>query len=210
MAMREIFRDLAGLTIEVDTDAGKARISKAGRTQDFDFPLNFKSDYPLPKFAVDMVRKAGKDPVDYFWGGYVMAIGAKPAFDEALAEYRDNYIAARNHREDALELAVPGLAKLRATRADEARYREEFERMMKDEGNDGVNPPTKPAVSSSDLAAQFPRAALYLKAESYSCASNHHKASAGSKAVAILAEGGSEDEARAVLDNWLPESAYWD
>jgi len=210
MAMREIYRADSGLAISVDIETGKARISKDSRSQDFSLPLNFKSEYPLPEFAAGMVRRAGKNPTDYFWGGYAMTREAQPAFDAALAEYRANYIKAREARENSLELAVPGLASLRAARADEARYREEFERMMEDEGNDGVNPPTKPAVSSSDLAAQYPRAALYLKAESYSCASNDRKASAGSKAAAILANGGSEDEARAVLDNWLPDSAMWD
>lgn len=113
-------------------------------------------------------------------------------------------------RENSLELAVPGLEQLREAREDGMRYREECNRMMEDESNDGVNPPAKPVVSSSDLAAQYPRAALYLKAESYSCASNDRKSSAGTKAMRILAEGGSEDEAQAVLDNWLPESALWD
>ncbi len=210
MAMREIYKADSGLAISVDTETGKARISKAGRAQDFSLPLNFKSEYPLPKFAADMVREAGRNPADYFWGGYAMTREAKPAFDAALAEYRANYIAAREARENSLALAVPGLASLRAARADEARYRAEFERMMEDEYNDGVNPPAKPAVSSSDLAAQYPRAALYLKAESYSCASNHHKAAAGSKAMQLLAEGGSDDDARTVMDNWLPASAYTD
>lgn len=210
MEMREIYKNDSGLTISVDTETGKGKISKGGRSQDFNLPLNFKSEYPLPKFALDMVRKAGKNPADYFWGGYVMTTEAKPAFDAALDEYRSNHIKARESRENALELAVPGLAKLRAARANEARYREEFDQMMEDEGNDGVNPPVKPAVSSSDIAAQYPRAALYLKAESYSYATNDRKASAGAKAVRLLTEGGSEDDAKEILDNWLPASAYTD
>jgi len=113
-------------------------------------------------------------------------------------------------REDVLESAIPGLRSLREALNAEEEYREAINQMMDDESNDGVSPPTKPSSDSSALATASPRAALYLKAENYYYASNDRKVSAGRKAMQILTEGGSEDEARAVLDNWLPESAYWD
>lgn len=210
MAMREIFRDSAGLTISVDTDAGKARVAKVGRAQDFSLPLNSQSQDKLPDAVAKMVRKAGQNPADYFWVGYAITRAAKTAFDAALAEYAAKRREAYEAQEADLEAACPGLARLRAAREDEVRYTREFNRMMADEDNDGARPPRPAQDSYAALAAEYPRAALYLKAEDFSCAANDHKAAAGSKAIEILAEGGSEAEARAVLDNWMPKSAYTD
>ena len=210
MDMKEIFRDAAGLTIEVDTDEGKARVAKGGRSQEFGLPVNCRSQDELPTAVAAGIRKLGKNPADYFWAGYAMTRAAKPAFDTALAEYRDKQRAAYEAREAALESACPGLHALRDAREDEIRYHDEFEQMMADESNDVARPPRPVETSYASLVTKFPRAALYLKAENYSCASNDRKASAGSKAMQILANGGSEDEAKAVLDNWLPESAMWD
>ncbi|TYB18845.1 hypothetical protein FXB85_11145 [Aggregatibacter actinomycetemcomitans] len=81
---------------------------------------------------------------------------------------------------------------------------------MEDEYNDGVNMPRRPTSNIDELCAKYPRAAMYLKADSYSNAENYDKASAGDKAKKLLNEGGSIEDAQKILDNWLPESAYWD
>ena len=110
---------------------------------------------------------------------------------------------------------VPGLNELRkaqdAAYDEQARYDAEFNRMM-DTGS-GIAP--KPvdkslAEKAKELAQKYPRAALYLVAERYTFAANHHKYSAGKDAMDLIAEGGSLGDAKSILDNWLPESAMWD
>jgi hypothetical protein len=115
---------------------------------------------------------------------------------------REDYL----NRRAAVEAAIPGLAALEAAIAAEDGYLDSFNRMMDDEQNDGVNPPRRPAQSSDDLRKQYPRAALYLKAQSYSFASNDRKSTAGEKAVSLLLAGGTESEASQILANWLGDS----
>ncbi len=108
---------------------------------------------------------------------------------------------------------VPGLAELRkaqdAAYNEDCRYDQQFEKMMEDEQNDGVNPPAayNKQQTASVLAAQFPRAAVYLKAEGYLQASNDKKYSAGKKAMEIIATGGTIEEAEVTLKNW---TTIWD
>lgn len=85
---------------------------------------------------------------------------------------------------------VPGLKDLQDAIDAEIHYAHEFEAMMDDEQNDGVRPPKLPVVKSSDIAALYPVAAAYIKAERYESASHYAKSSAGKKAKAIIAEGG--------------------
>lgn len=82
--------------------------------------------------------------------------------------------------------------------------------MMEDEGNDGARPPKGPVGPSyADLAAKYPRAALFLRAKSQADLSHDdRKASAGRRAMEMLRAGADETEAREVLDNWLPASAW--
>jgi len=84
---------------------------------------------------------------------------------------------------------VPGLEILENARNAEHQYMEDFNAMMDDEQNDGVNPPSKPTVKSSDIAAQYPIAAAYLKAQSYEYASHFTKSAAGRKAKNAISEG---------------------
>lgn len=131
---------------------------------------------------------------------------AKARWDQQTAD-----ILARQAEEaKALALAVPGIDELRRALDGHAHYHADFERAMEDEMRDGINMPRRPASDIAALQAQYPRAALYLKAEDYSLASHYAKASAGDKAMAILRNGGTIEDAQAVLDNWLPESAMWD
>lgn len=110
-----------------------------------------------------------------------------------------------------------GLDELRAAQDaaynEEHRYQDQFERMMDDENNDGARPPKALDESlrthADKLAARYPRAAAYLRAEGYTYSNNHHKYGAGKKAMTLIASGGNLDEAETILKNWLPESSMW-
>lgn len=134
-----------------------------------------------------VIRLTGKPKLAAAWA----------AHERAHAEYKA-----------ACAANLPGLDELRRARDEADRYDRQFGEMIDDESNDGARPP-KPAEGPSfaELSAKHPRAALYLLAEDYSSAANDRKASAGSQAMELLAHGGSEDEARQILENWLPESA---
>ena len=118
--------------------------------------------------------------------------------------------AARKAEQDRLSLHVPGMDVLCAAHNAEEYYQRGFERMMEDGDNDGVRPPRRPATDAAEIARQYPRAAVYLRSEAYECASHDAKASAGRKAKELLASGGSIEEAKKILANWLPISAQWD
>jgi hypothetical protein len=116
--------------------------------------------------------------------------------------------AAYQAHQEALQVQFPGLAALQAAREDEDRYHEEFEQMMEDEGNDGARPPRPVQVAYKDLVPQYPRAALYLRAKGFQQGANYDRMAAGTKAVKLLEAGGSESEAEAILNNWLPATAW--
>jgi hypothetical protein len=130
-----------------------------------------------------------------------------------LRQIVDAAIAAEAEAErieaERMATNVPGLAELQAAIDAEQQYRHDFTRMMEDEGNDGVNPPKHPLASSADLATRFPRAAVYISAESYSFASHWAKAKAGEEAMEIIASGGSIEDAEATLDNWLEDNGVY-
>lgn len=114
--------------------------------------------------------------------------------------------AKRAESESRLAQAVPGLSELRAAYDDAERYDREFARMMEDESNDGARPPARQKHDINGLRAKYPRAALYLKAESYSFAAHWAKSKAGTEAMELLATGGSEADAQSKLDNWLSDN----
>lgn len=118
--------------------------------------------------------------------------------------------AYKAQEENKLKENVPGLDELRAAIEDAERYQAEFELMMEDEQNDGVNPPKPVKTNIGELTKKYPRAALYIKADSYSCAAHYAKSDAGNKAMELIKEGGSLEEAKEILDNWLPKEAIWD
>lgn len=122
-----------------------------------------------------------------------------PAHEEALAEDRARDLA-RN---------VPGLEEVRTARSVLSAAREKnekaFARMM-DTGSGHL--PAKvdeegPRQVLVDLKGKFPRAALYLRAESQSDSShwadNTGKGGAGRRAMEIIAGGGSLADAEAAV-----------
>lgn len=141
----------------------------------------------------------------------LVRIDNKPDLVKMVADWRAEWDAYNAYKAAELAANVPGLNELRKARDaaynDEHRYSHQMDRMMDDEQNDGVNPPTPINQSlraiANDLAKQYPRAAIYLKAEGYTLASNFKKYGAGKDAMEIIATGGSIEDAQATLNNWI-------
>lgn len=96
--------------------------------------------------------------------------------------------------------AIEGLAEIRAARADLAAWHEEWDASFADVGGLGVR--QKPEYDFDALNAKYPRAAAYLKAETFENASNYAKASAGKKAKERIING---EDCEKVLDDMEAE-----
>lgn len=125
----------------------------------------------------------------------------------------DAYDAGRRAHWDAeeasLEAAVPGLRELTTAISSQERYDDQLARMMESESNDGARPPVRPSGRSpAVIAAEYPRAAMYVRAEDYAVAAHDAKAEAGDRAMRMLRDGADLAAVAAVLDNWLPASAF--
>lgn len=185
-------------------------------------PLTYETPYKIVTVSTPENIKIvqGKECLD---GGMVIhngklvpfyvVVSGKPELERRVAAWRAEWGEYKTAKAAELATNVPGLEELRrATDAmynDNARYHSQFERMMENENNDGVNPPAPldKAIHQAayDLAAQYPRAVLYLRAEGYTVASNVNKYAAGKRAMEIIATGGSLEDAQAVLDNWAAD-----
>ena len=110
--------------------------------------------------------------------------------------------AIRAEREARL---FPGLAELRAARAAEERYAQQFASMMSD---DGAWPPARPiGPRCADLAAQYPAAAAYLRAEGFASARHDAKAAAGQRAMRAMEAGEAAVEALARMESEWRDAA---
>jgi hypothetical protein len=92
----------------------------------------------------------------------------------------------------------PGLDELRVARAGEEANRDAFRRMM-ESGSGRMEQPYKGAPAA-ELAQQHPAAALYLRAESWTCAANDSKSAAGRRALAKMEAGASAVAAAADME----------
>jgi len=117
---------------------------------------------------------------------------AKVALDAARSSFDAGVDAA-------LEAAVPGITALKSAIDDEDDYRAGMTRMMEDEDNDGRRGPKRPTASVASLARQYPRAALYLRAEHDSASMSDAVSAGGKDAMRILSSGGSEADAREAM-----------
>lgn len=141
-----------------------------------------------------------------FWVGYPVREGARSVV-ALLVEERDAAIRAEIEREARLlREACPGIDELREALADHERYHDEFERMMEDEGNDGVRPPRPARGDVEALRERHPRAAAYLTLECWSRASHHVKSAAGRRGTERVLAG---DDAQAVLAEAEREWSGW-
>lgn len=111
----------------------------------------------------------------------------KSAKAEILAYFTEQRNVAT--RRQAAEKAIPGLDRLRAAIADNERYEHQFDQMMDDESNDGAFPPRRPTADITDIKAQFPKAAAFIKAENWKFSSNYAKSAAGKRAVNRILDG---------------------
>jgi len=99
---------------------------------------------------------------------------------------------------------IEGYAEIKAAYADVVRYHQEFNDMMDDEYNDGVNPPKPIAVKPEEIEAKYPRAAAYVEAENYGKASNYDKANSGEKAMKRIIAGENHETVIAEMKTeWL-------
>lgn len=110
-----------------------------------------------------------------------------------LAEQTEERETAERRRN--FRAAIPGLKELETAREAQATYREAFARAV--DSGDGIYP-AKPKSDPAELSARYPMAVAMLRAESYSCAANYRKASAGRKAVERILDG--EDWEKAISD----------
>ena len=141
-----------------------------------------------PKPVQDQCRKAGVDfKACVYYGGAVIP---REYAEEALKQKKE----IQEEKERQLKSNEPGLDILREAYHDIERYHDEFNRMMDDEYNDGVNPPALPRYDIETLKAQYPRASAYLKAENWEMSSNYEKSDAGQKAKDAIAAGADIDE----------------
>jgi hypothetical protein len=125
--------------------------------------------------------------------------------DEARAEAER--IAEHNRK----LAAIPGLSVVQAAIAEHERYAYQFERMMEDENNDGVNPPRPAKSDLAALRAQYPRAAAYLAAESMAQAANDRKSGEGHKAMREILDGAGPEALEAADLRWstAASEAVW-
>lgn len=146
-----------------------------------------------------------------------ISLETHPELDAQVEAWKVQWAEYEVAKKAEFDANVPGLDELRkaqdAEYNDRARYHRAFDRMMDDENNDGANPP-KPENKSlgeraQELAEQYPRAAVYLRADGYTGSNNSHKYSAGKRAKELIAAGGSIEEAKQILENWLPKESMW-
>ena len=137
---------------------------------------------------------------------------AKPEIIAELKRREAEKKAAYEARQARIN-AIEGLKELQRAIAAEEAYREALNDMMEDEYNDGARPPKKPEISVKELKEKYPRAAAYLKAESWSMASNYIKAGAGQKAKERIINGEDYRQVIAEMEKeWLDycKERMWD
>jgi hypothetical protein len=112
----------------------------------------------------------------------------KPEILNYLIKQEEQKQAAYKARELKIK-SIEGLTELQNAINAELSYSKAFNRMMEDEYNDGVNPPSKPKNSSTELKQKYPRAAAYIKAENWSFTNHYAKSSAGNRAKERIING---------------------
>jgi hypothetical protein len=146
--------------------------------------------------------------VDAHVGRVKQGLVAFVADVENTAALKNLYMAQKQAKTDALERKIPGLAALRAIINTESF---EAERAARDIDS-GASIFKARTVSGSDVdvaQAEWPIASVYLQAEAFEGASNSAKAEAGRMAKKALLDGGSVEQAKALMQNWL-SSVYID
>ncbi len=102
--------------------------------------------------------------------------------------------AAQDEYETQFTARYPGIYELVNAINTECNYHDSFARMMGDEHNDGVNPPSAPRLNVADARKRYPVAAAYLTIVSYSqsdpsCQTGYNRRCAGKWAIEQLVGG---------------------
>jgi len=171
------------------------------------FPAQRPSD-PDAKSAAQ-IRQIGKDPAEYKqFRGRILLHGDSLTAVMAIVEWLETLKAQRK-----AYLTKIGVPILQAARDAEDKYSRDFDRMMEDENNDGVNPPTKPTADLDELYKQYPIAAAYLRAKAYEYSNHYAQSAAGKTAAKKIADGGDYKAALAEMEKaWSAhvEAHIWD
>ena len=156
--------------------------------------------YICSKAGIETLRQClRKKPMKEIRKIIGIAVDLKAAERQAAEQ---EYLAAQ----ERLRRNIPGLDELRAAVEEGIQYRIEFGRMMEDGDNDGARLPRRPKADPKYLAAGYPVAAAYLKAEGWACSAHHAKIAAGETAMKRIAAG---EEFSAVIAEMEAEwSAY--
>lgn len=177
-------------------------------------------DVKSPEAQVEANGKTYRGPASLKDGNVVVhdagrkiIVTVKPEDAADVKRVFESRDATKVAREQVLTQQVPGLAEVRA--ASEAhhvatsRYEAARETAQEHEDFRPVTPPS-PALAERHAAVreQYPRAALYVKAEnqatSGSWADNTGKQAAGRKAMSLIRKGASLEEAKAALAERRP------
>lgn len=126
----------------------------------------------------------------------------------------EDIIEKRQHlKQNQEERLFPGITNLRELKRKWDDAWEKREKALED--NNGL--PGQKFIDEQSIyekleeaRSRHPRAALALTAESYIGAGHIDKSIAGDKALELLKNGGSMEEAQLILDNWLSKEAMWD
>lgn len=127
--------------------------------------------------------------------GMVETIMGKKAEIIAYINAKQEAEARAKAEREAKIASIEGLSEIRNAIRAEREYHVAFEKMMENEYNDGAFAPKTPETDSNSLKARYPRAAAYLKAESWTRAANFAKVSAGNKAMERIINGDDYDAA---------------
>lgn len=150
----------------VETAGNKVSVSFGGRS--FSFSLSAAREYSMPVAIAKSLKGLGKNPAEFVavtGASSPLRRGAWTWLQPHIDQERQKQAASEAAKRDALLKILPGLDKLEAAYESRARYNAEFNRMMEDEDNDGVRPPSATVPDIGALEAQHPAAAAYLRCE---------------------------------------------
>ena len=154
----------------------------------YNLKLEIKNDQPTGRIMVlntAYAKKAGIDPIKQ----------NRPSVYQELLSRRQASLDAVKSRAEAID-GIEGLKEIRAAIDDLEAWNREFERSFDDVGGLGVRP--KPKYDLDDMCQRYPRAAAYLKAESWEYSGHYVKAGCGKTAKEKIING--EDYGQAIAE----------
>jgi hypothetical protein len=179
-------------------------------------PIVYETPYKTVKIEslAQIKTIQGKEVVD---GGMVkhngkivpfcITIDNKPDLVELIKKFREEWETYNAYKAAEFSQNVPGLEELENARTAAYNAEQHYQIQVDQAMEDGAPFPKNidPALQqkAAKLAADYPRAVVYLNAKGYTYSNNINKYSAGKKAMEMIATGATIEEAKAVLENWL-------